>query len=293
MTGKFRADSPGSRIWPMSLDALRAPKKGTAYDLSSGWWKGMPLHPAHPQFQVMTYRTPSGERNQGDLSYLKENKVNFGFVSELLMCTTHTGTHIDALAHITCGPHSSWFGGHSANSYLGDFGPLNNDASALPPIMTRGLMLDIPALKGVKHLAKNQGIGREDLQAACARQKIKIDKGDIVLIRTGTMLHWPDTAHLAVCEDTGLSLDGAQWLLEQGVSAVGGDNAALEVAPSGIDGDPQPVHRFLIQENGIPILEWVYQEDLSRDDVYEFLFVCLPLPITGATGSLVRPLAIT
>ena len=76
------------------------------------------------------------------------------------------------------------------------------------------------------------------------------------------------------------------------MTAFAGDNAALEVAPSGIRGDPQPVHRFLIHERGLLILEWVNPEELARDRVYEFLFVCLPLPVTGATGSMVRPLAI-
>jgi kynurenine formamidase len=73
---------------------------------------------------------------------------------------------------------------------------------------------------------------------------------------------------------------------------VGGDNPALEVFPSGRRGDPQPVHRTLIFERGIPILEWVNQEELARDAVSEFLFICLPLTVKGATGSLVRPLAI-
>jgi kynurenine formamidase len=290
--GQFRADSPKSRVSTVSLDALRIPRSGKTYDLSSGWWTGMPLSPVHPAFQVMTFRTPAGERNQGDLAFLADNKVNFGFISELLMGTMHTGTHIDALAHVTCGPHSTWHGGYSANTALGDFGPLHQDASELPPMLTRGVMLDIPALKGIPHLGVSQAIDRVDLQAACARQKVKIGRGDVVLIRTGTMLHWPDKGHLDACADAGLSLDGAQWLFEQGISAVGGDNVALEVAPSGIGGDPQPVHRFLIHEQGIPILEWVYQEDLARENVSEFLFVCLPLPITGATGSLVRPLAI-
>ena len=90
-----------------------------------------------------------------------------------------------------------------------------------------------------------------------------------------------------------MNLDGALWLAERGVVAVGADNVALEVDPSGRRGDPQPVHRTLIFERGIPILEWVYQEELSRDAVSEFLFICLPLTVKGATGSLVRPLAIT
>jgi kynurenine formamidase len=277
----------------LSLEALRIPREGRAYDLSSGWWPGMPLSEGHPPLQVLTYRSPAGERNQGDVGFLKDNPLNYGWISELLMCTMHTGTHIDALAHTTCGPDAAWYGGHSSYSELGDFGPLNNDASELPPLVTRGVMLDIPGALGVERLARSQPVGVHELEAAAARQGVEPGAGDVALVRTGTMLHWPDVASLAECEGTGLSLEGALWLAERGVVAVGGDNVALEVDPSGRPGDPQPVHRTLIQERGIPIIEWVYQEELARDGVSEFLFVCMPLTVRGATGSMVRPLAIT
>jgi kynurenine formamidase len=274
------------------LDLLRMPKTGRAYDLSSGWWPGMPLATGHPPFNVMTYRTPAGERNQRDLRFLDVNRVNFGFISEFMMGTTHTGTHIDALAHITCGPHAAWHGGYSSNEHLGDFGPLNSDASELPPVFRHGVLLDIPAALGLERLGKSQPVGRKELQAACKAQGTRLGKDDLVLIRTGTMRDWPDGEQMALSDGCGLSLDGARWLVDQGITAFAGDNAALEVAPSGIRGDPQPVHRFLIQEKGLLILEWVNPEELARDRVHEFLFVCLPLPVTGATGSMVRPLAI-
>lgn len=275
----------------LSLEALRIPRAGRAYDLSSGWWPGMPLAEGHPPFQVLTYRSPAGERNQGDVTFLQDNPLNFGWVSELLMCTMHTGTHIDALAHTTCGPEAAWHGGHSSYTELGDFGPLNNDASELPPIVTRGVSLDIPGVLGVEQLAPSQPVGVAELEMACKQQGVRPDRGDVALVRTGTMLHWPDTDLLP--RGAGLSLEGAEWLASLGVVAVGADTAALEVDPSGRAGDPQPVHRTLIYERGVPILEWVYQEDLARDGVSEFLFVCLPLTVKGATGSLVRPLAIT
>lgn len=250
----------------------------------------MPLAEGHPPFQVITYRTPAGQRAQKDVSFLQDNPLNFGWVSELLMCTMHTGTHIDALAHTTCGPDASWFGGHSSHDELGDFGPLSHDASQLPPLLTRGVLLDIPGALGVDQCSDAQPVGVDELRAACARQGIEPHAGDVALIRTGTMRHWPDESRMPV--GAGLSLDGAVWLAERGVVAVGGDNPALEVHPSGRTGDPQPVHRTLIRERGIPILEWVNQEELAQDGVSEFLFVCLPLTIRGATGSLVRPLAV-
>jgi kynurenine formamidase len=272
------------------LEALKLARTGRAYDLSSGWWPGMPLAEGHPQFQVLTYRSPAGERNQDDFEFLRPNPLNYGWISELLMCTMHTGTHIDALAHTTCGPEASWHGGHSSYKELGDFGPLNHDASELPPIVARGVSLDIPGALGVEQLESSQPVGVEELDAACARQGVELGAGDVALIRTGTMRDWPDESRMPA--GAGLSLDGALWLVERGVRAVGGDTSILEVAPSGRPGDPQPVHRTLIFERGIPILEWVNQEELARDQVFEFLFVCLPLTVRGATGSLVRPLAI-
>jgi kynurenine formamidase len=290
--GDVAPSSRRSTRFDLPLDLLRIPKSGAAYDLSSGWWPGMPLAEGHPPFHVMTYRSPAGERNQKDMRFLDDNPLNYGFISELMMCTTHTGTHVDALAHITCGPKSTWHGGFSADEFLGDFGPLRNDASQLPPLIRRGVLLDIPKTLGVDHLEPQQSVGVQQLEAACSRKGASLQAGDLVLIRTGAMLRWPEADALAACEGSGLSIEGARWLVARGVTAFAGDNAVLEVAPSGIKGDPQPVHRFLIQEKGLLILEWVYPEELSRDDVSEFLFVCLPLTVRGATGSMVRPIAI-
>lgn len=275
----------------VSLDALRLPRTGRAYDLASGWWPDMPLAEGHPPFQVLTYRSPAGQRNQRDVSFLQENPHNFGWVSELLMCTMHTGTHIDALAHTTFGPDSAWHGGHSADTELGDFGPLNSDASQLSPIVSRGVSLDIPGALGVAQLDPSQPVARRELEFACERQGCAPEAGDVALIRTGTMAHWPDSDRMP--KGAGLSLEGALWLADRGVAAVGSDTAALEVDPSGVPGHPQPVHHALIFERGIPIIEWVFQEELASDEVSQFLFVCLPLTVKGATGSLVRPLAIT
>src|SRR5262245_33187340 len=86
------------------LAALSLVRQGRVISLESRWWRGMPVDFVHPSFDVLTYRTPRGQRNQGDIEFLapSTNRVNFGFVSELIMGTSHTGTHIDALCHITC-----------------------------------------------------------------------------------------------------------------------------------------------------------------------------------------------
>jgi kynurenine formamidase len=159
-------------------------------------------------------------------------------------------------------------------------------------MLVRGVCLDAPGMLGVERLEAGQGVGAADLERICERQGVEPRQGDVVLLRTGAMGLWPSTAALAAVEGAGLDLSGAEWLSARGVAAVGGDTSVLEVMPSGVEGDPQPVHRHLIHEQGIPILEWVSQEELAAEEVWEFLFVCVPLNVRGATGSLVRPLAV-
>ncbi|WP_037677338.1 cyclase family protein [Streptomyces griseus] len=288
---------PAHRPTDLRLDpsALALAGAGRVFDLSSGWWPGMPLAPGHPPFQVLTFRTPAGERAQGsrgDLEWLGDNASRFGFVSEILSFCAHSGTHIDALAHITSGENDEWYGGYSAHEHLGDYGPLTHDASTLPPLMRRGVLVDAPGALGHETLKPHQPVGADLISLALARQDVNLGEGDVVLLRTGTMRHWPDVEAMSAVQGAGLDLEGARLLAQYRPAAVGSDTAAVEVHPSGVDGEPQPVHRLLIRDLGVPLLEWVYLEELAAAAVHEFLLICLPLPITGATGSPVRPVAV-
>ncbi|MHB1537687.1 MAG: cyclase family protein [Solirubrobacteraceae bacterium] len=274
--------------------ALGRVSRGKVYSLDSRWWRGMPCHPVHPRFDVITYRSPRGEQVQKDQEYLNEpqNKINYGFVSELIMGTAHSGTHIDALCHVTCGEDASWFGDHSSHEHLGDFGALNADAAALGPILARGVLLDVPRALGRPYCPASHPISGAEMQAALDAQGTTIERDDVILIRTGQMQFWPDVEAMALAADSGVGIDGSRWLLERSPLAVGADNVAFECAPSGVDGSSQPVHVHLIREHGIPILEWVNCEELAADGVYEFTFICLPLSVVGATASMVRPIAV-
>jgi kynurenine formamidase len=295
-TGDGSANSSSnSRITTDSIvRALGRVHAGRVFSLESQWWGGMPVDFVHPRFEVLTYRSPHGVEVQRDHDFLKPpaNAVGLGFVSELIIGTAHTGTHIDALCHVTCGPRAEWHGGHSAHEYLGDFGALNSDAAALPAIIARGVLLDVPRALGLPHCPPRYAISGEDLAAACEQQGTEIQPGDVVLVRTGTMSFWPDVAAMAAAEGAGVSLDAARWLAGHDPVAVGADNVAFECFPSGVEGNPLPVHLHLIQQNGIPILEWVNCEELAGEQVYDFTFICLPLSVIGASGSMVRPIAV-
>lgn len=284
----------GALITPERIAAaIRLVTYGRVFDLDAGRFRGMPQHEAHPSLEVATYRSPRGEQNQGDLEFLQSNvnTVNQGFVTELLIGTAHTGAHIDALCHITRGANNEWYGGFSADEYLGDNGALTCDVTKIPPILARGVLLDIAAAKQVEILPKSYGITVEDVSSTLARQQTELRPGDVVLVRTGQMRAWPDEIRQSG-DESGITIAVARWLADSQPVAIAADNSGLEVAPSGVQGYPQPVHTYLLPERGIYIIEWVYLEELSRAGIYEFLFICLPLKIRGATGSMVRPVAV-
>lgn len=288
-----RTTVPADRLSQSDVrNALALAVRGRVYDLDCERFPGMPLFAGHPAFQVLSYRTPRGLVNQGDQEWLADNEVNFHWQSEMVMGTVHSGTHIDALSHITCGDEHTWYGGGSADRDLGDFGPLREDATEIPPIITRGVLIDIPGLRGVDALDAHEPIGAPELQEALSRQRVKLHAGDVAVVRTGYLSGWPDADFIAAHEQAGIDRDAALWLAEQGVVAVAGDTESVEVLPSTVPGNPHPVHIALLAERGIFIIEMVNCEELARDQVFEFCFVCLPVSIRGATGSMVRPVAI-
>jgi kynurenine formamidase len=91
----------------------------------------------------------------------------------------------------------------------------------------------------------------------------------------------------------GIGLAAAEWIAEQGVTIVGADTWNVEVSPCEDPKESDAVHQLLITKNGIRMIENMNLEELRRDKVWEFLFVCLPLNLKGATGSPVTPIAVS
>jgi kynurenine formamidase len=276
------------------LDILHLPQQGHVYDLDPGRFPGMPIWSGHPPFQLTTYRTPRGFQVDGDQQWLarETNKDNIGFMSELAVSGYHSGAHIDALSHITSGEDNHWYNNVTPDEALGDFGPKKYDAASIEPILTRGVLVDIAGYLKVDCLPKAYPISLNEFEGALQQQSIEIRRGDVVLIRTGYLSLWPDKTKMENFVGSGVTLPIADKLADLHILALGADTEACEVVPSILSDNPHPVHHRLLNKAGIHLMELLYLEELAQNHVKEFLFIALPLKISGATASMIRPVAI-
>lgn len=202
-----------------------------------------------------------------------------------------TGSHIDGLAHV-------WYDGHLYNGHPAEsvrsYGATRCGIENLQHMVTRGVLIDVAGYVGNGSLPDGFEIDVEVLVAVLGDRILR--SGDVALLHTGWLEDRLDSEQPVWDVAPGLTLDGARFLADAGVSAVGADNPAVERV-SGLhrygDGTDTPeVHCFLLCDRGIYLLEMLALGALARVDASTFLFVVAPLPIRGGTGSPVNPLAI-
>jgi kynurenine formamidase len=159
-------------------------------------------------------------------------------------------------------------------------------------LMTRGVLLDIAALKGVDILGDAYEITVADLEQALQRQNLKLQPGDAVIIHTGWSRLWGKDNARYMKGNPGIGVAAAEWLVKQDPMLIGGDSPPVEVNPNP---DPQislPIHQIMLVVNGIHLLENLKLDELAAKKVYEFALVLQPLKLKGFTGSTVAPTAI-
>src|SRR5882757_408764 len=199
------------------------------------------------------------------------------------------GTQIDAFAH-------QMWGDSFYNCFkLGDIGTRGGfkklGAEHIGSLVTRGVLIDVAALKGVDILPTSYNITPEDLQQALAKANQKLQPGDAVLIRTGWSKLMGKENQRYGSVSPGIGIGAAQWLVGQEPMLIAADNCCVEVRPS----EPPhnlPVHAMMLIQHGIYLIENLELEALATARAYEFAFIVQPLKIKGATGSAVAPIAI-
>jgi kynurenine formamidase len=264
---------------------------GKVFDLSADWFVGMPSWQplGDPQFQIWMTHSPRGDVIDNPVGVDEENNLYTSYSGDAFSMYTHCGTHIDALNHFGC--FGKIWNQFDADEHIGRRGWDVCGIDTMPPIIARAVMLDIAGLHGVEVLPPRHAIGREDLEAAIKKQEVRLEKGDIVLIRTGRMAVWPDYDGFLL-NSPGLNLEGARWLCEEReVLLIGADNIGVEQIPTEDTDSWLPVHCYVFSVVGRTLLEVVVLEELAQEKVYEVAFFAQPLKLRGATGSPVRPIA--
>jgi kynurenine formamidase len=286
------------------LDALRLVRQGKAYDLGVDYDRTSFKWPGHNPGEIVAFRTPEGVKRQGDLPFSK-NPSGTAWHSCALFLSDNVGTQIDGLCHATEGDDDHWYNGFTEKEWGGNWGPRKCDAATIPPVVARGVLIDVAGDKGVDALPAHAPIEAKDLQSALRRQRTQLRPGDVVLVRTGTLRHWGATGadhdRLKAHDSAGLTLDAAKWLVqEQGAMMICSDTSGLEYGPPEAESTAyaqqhksfMPVHNYLLIQQGVHIGEFHYLEDLARDRVYEFCYVCMTAKVKGSTaGFTLRPIA--
>jgi kynurenine formamidase len=162
-------------------------------------------------------------------------------------------------------------------------------------IVTRGVLIDIPRLKGVPYLEPGAAIYPEDLDAWEKKSGIKVMAGDVIFIRTGRWARRAAVGPWAVNSGSaGLHASCARWIKQRDVAMIGSD-AASDVIPSGVEGVALPIHQLMIVAMGVHIFDNCDLESLSeacaKRNRWDFLLTAAPIAVTGGTGSPLNPIA--
>jgi len=265
---------------------------GKVYDLSVEYYVGMPSWYAigDPRYQYWLTHTPRGTVVDDPLNVGNKKNERVSYTGDAVSMYTHMGTHIDALNHF--GLNGKIWNGFEADKHLGDRGWKKAGAETIPPIIAKGVLIDVAASKGLKMLPPSYRVTADDLREALKHQNVDLQSGDVVLIRTGRMQHYHDET-VFMFEPPGLSLGAARYLVEEkGVMGVGADNLSFETFPPEVENNWIPVHTYLLAQHGVTIMELVYLEELAKDGIYEFAFIGASLKFRGASAGPMRPVAI-
>jgi kynurenine formamidase len=290
------------------LAALRLARQGKVYDLGVLYDRTSYKWPGHNPAEIISFRTPEGVKRQKDLpALIQDNPSKTAWHSCALFISDNIATQIDGLGHATQGDDDHWYNGFSERDWGGNWGINKCDASTIPPIVARGILIDVAAFKKVEALPSNYAISPDDLQGALKAQNVELRVGDVVLIRTGTLRYWGETGNdekglIKEHDSAGISLETARWLVaESGAMLIGSDTSGLEYVPKDAESAAyrakyksfMPVHNYLLIEQGVHIGEFHNLEALARDKAYEFCYVCTTAKIKGtASGFALRPIAL-
>ena len=244
--------------------------------------------PTSPAYPPRSYSMTILQLDDGMGTPLGSNKATGN--DDLMHIWMGIGSQIDGLGHM--GVNHQYYNGHMASDFVTPSGLTKLSIDRLPPVATRGVLLDIAKLMKTNILPAGTAFNKAEIDAAAKAAGITIEPGDVVLFHTGWLNVMDKDPEAFMASAPGLGLEGARYLASLGVVAVGADTWALEVLPSEDATMLFPVHPELLAKNGIYILENMDTRALAADNANEFLFVLGTPRFVGAVQAVINPVAI-
>ncbi len=270
-----------------ALQAARLVKTGKVYSL------GITVSTTTPAFPPRTctiYIVQPGQT--GSSEGLGPTHTTYN--DDILNCWTGIGTQLDGLGHIGIG--DRYYNGAKWGEFATMGGLKKLGIEKIPPMVARGVLLDMAAHYGVEVVQEGTAFNRAEIDAVARKQGVEIRQGDVVIFHTGWLSLIDKDPKRFGSVEPGLGRDGARYLVSKGVVAVGADTWAVEVIPFEKDGDKEGgifgVHQILIPMSGTYILENINTAELAKDKAYEFMFVLGQNKYQGAVQSMINPVAI-
>jgi kynurenine formamidase len=261
------------------LRAARLIKAGEVIELGYPLFAGMPFY-GDRIFSQQLKRTnwPPGSNNRGTNEEVVTTELG------------QVGTQIDGFSHQSIG--NGLYNCFKMDELATRTGFSKLGIEKAGGMFTRGVLLDVAALRGVEMLGDRYEITAQDLQDALERQQMTLEPGDAVIIHTGYGKLWGTDDVRYYRTQPGLGVGAAAWLARQSPMIVGSDTCCVEVNPNPNPRLSSPVHQILLVSNGIYLIESLKLDELVQKNVREFAFIVEPLKLKGATGSTVAPIAV-
>ena len=266
------------------LAAMQVCTTGKVYSLSLPIKnKGVPLlehRPAPQRLSLTSASDPEPFTWMGGDPGLGANE-------DVLVIASHNTTHMDALSHVYT--EDGIYNGFPRDEFSTKRGAGHCDILATGTFAGRGILLDLPGHQGVDWLEPGHAITRAELDECAAAQGTEVRAGDILLVRTG----WLDLFEQGTDDyrQPGLGVDSLSFVDDHDIAAIGVDNSAVECIP--FDGNEALVlHIALLVKRGVTLLEHIKMSELAADGCHEFFLSVGALPVPGAAGSPINPVAI-